>query len=65
MLKQMLLQNWLEVVIAAWVLTFLSLMHLAWTAPNSFINLVLGVFGMVLSTVVAMAQNFYENLELK
>jgi hypothetical protein len=63
MLKQMLLQNWLEVTKVAWVLTFLLLMLLAWTAPNSFINLALSVFGMVLSTVIALAQNSYESQE--
>jgi hypothetical protein len=63
MLKQMLLQNWLEVTKVVWVLTFLLLMHLAWTAPNSFINLALSVFGMVLSTVIALAQSSYESQE--
>jgi hypothetical protein len=63
MLKQMLLQNWLEVTKVVWVLIFLSLMLLAWTVPNSSISLALSVCGMVLSTVIALASTSYNNPE--
>jgi hypothetical protein len=59
----MLLQNWREAVTVVWVLICLSLIVLAWTAPNSFISQVLVVFGMVLNIVVATDLTFYENLE--